>query len=339
MKRFSMVFCVSCCLIVMSCKQGASAPLQERLRDLSDVESVQFNFGRWDMKPLSDRSSLDRAGRKIRSLKGGDIETNLPVLQGKVLTKGLEVGSVNPAPIKSSPVSPPSQSASPKSSQARIPTSVEDAYDKLERRLMHYRADALSRRDHLYLEINPIKASFENVSKKFMSQGQTPDFYNALADVYNALGYNFAAVKNLLKALEKLDIKDLYYSSTDNRSPVMVACENLFVLMRQFGNYTNKIIDIHLSSSNLGRIKAKGSEDDIKALSACLDEFIQAREDASLKIQSSIESLLMSKDKQDALKRIREIVGLEKGVHGEVQNASYLIVNFEARIKDLLYKI
>lgn len=83
MKRFSMVFCVSCCLIVMSCKQGASAPLQERLRDLSDVESVQFNFGRWDMKPLSDRSSLDRAGRKIRSLKGGILKQIFQYCKGK----------------------------------------------------------------------------------------------------------------------------------------------------------------------------------------------------------------------------------------------------------------
>lgn len=151
------------------------------------------------------------------------------------------------------------------------------------------------------------------------------------SDIYAALGSDLGVVLELERIFNNLDLK---YPPSYTYGDTKVA-DHLFNLLLKISDYTRNLVNIHLSSSNLERIKHTKSVEDIIALDALLENFIRVRDKAVKTVQDQI-TLLASKNKGEMLDGLCKTIGLKSGSDREIQHAAYSIIAMVARIAYLV---
>ncbi|WP_232212725.1 hypothetical protein ACE4V3_05100 (plasmid) [Borrelia recurrentis] len=95
------------------------------------------------------------------------------------------------------------------------------------------------------------------------------------------MGSDVKVITGLEKILNNLDLKyPALYSYGDTR-----VAAHLFNLLLNISNYTRKLINNHLNTANLDRIKNGKSVEDIIALNDLLEKFMIERDNAVKIIQ------------------------------------------------------
>lgn len=138
--------------------------------------------------------------------------------------------------------------------------------------------------------------------------------------------------------LNRLNLqRELPFSQKNSTISENNLADNLLMLIWQVGYFTRKVIDVHLSSGNLNRIKASNDVDKLIKIADFLKKFIRVRSNAVQVIQEQIRLLVSKSDKTELLEAIKSTVGLNDNVGAKgIQKVSYLIVRLEGDIQLLI---
>ncbi|APR65333.1 hypothetical protein baBA2_000927 (plasmid) [Borrelia anserina] len=196
---------------------------------------------------------------------------------------------------------------------------AQEAYTKFEDRLIKYKLQLINERSQLNLKNYELNIPFKKISPIFNETEQQED-------IYAALGNDISIITDLEKILNILDLKK---SASYTYGDTKVAIHFLNLLLK-ISEYTKKLINTHLSSTTLKRIKNSKSVEDIIVIYDLLEEFIKERENAIKTIQNQITSLASKKDKQAILDELKRTVGLNGSNGADIQKASYSIIKIVA---------
>ncbi|AHH14544.1 Hypothetical protein BHW_0024900 (plasmid) [Borrelia hermsii MTW] len=304
MKRFSMAFYMLCFLSVMSCKQDDLG-----LADFSQSEAAEQlrSIIRTYLVPSEVKGEAEVRNSELkRSVK------DIP----RVLEKGPKNDDLK-SPLKKDLEKPVEESV--------VEEDVEENYIKLSGSVARHRSGFVSERIQFDPNHHSLHVPFKDVDLRFTSLDQQ-------SDIYDALGHDVEVIRNLEVLLKKLDLQR---DSDSSRNVDVKLANNLLMLVWQVGYYSRRFMDIYLSTSNLERIKTSKSVEDIIAINASLERFMQERDRAVKTIQDQI-TLLASKDKEAMLEGLRGTVGLGDNASKEIQSVSYLIVDLGDQMKKLV---
>ncbi|AMR75892.1 hypothetical protein [Borrelia hermsii] len=195
---------------------------------------------------------------------------------------------------------------------------------EFEARVTKYKSKLVNERNQFDPRYYSLSIPFKKISPIFTAPEQQ-------ADIYAALGSDVAVIVSLERILNNLDLKEpVLYTYGDTK-----VAAHLFNLLLNISDYTRKLVNTHLSSTNLERIKTSKSVEDIIAINAFLEKFMQERDRVVKIIQDQITSLSL-KDKGDMLDGLKKTIGLKSGSDREIQRASYSIIGMVARIAYLV---
>ncbi|WP_024655282.1 hypothetical protein [Borrelia hispanica] len=201
---------------------------------------------------------------------------------------------------------------------------AQEVYAAFESRVLKYKSKLIHERRRFNPRHYSLSIPFKKVSPIFTSAEQQ-------ADIYAALGSDVKVITGLERILNNLDLKDpALYSYGDTK-----VAAHLFNLLLNISNYTRKLVNNHLNTANLDRIKNSKSVEDIIALNDLLEKFMIERDNAVKIIQEQILSLA-SKDKKEVLSGLKQTIGLENNSSREIQHASYSIIGMVTRIAYLV---
>ncbi|AHH07401.1 Hypothetical protein BCD_1335 (plasmid) [Borrelia crocidurae DOU] len=201
---------------------------------------------------------------------------------------------------------------------------AQEVYAAFESRVLKYKSKLIHERRRFNPRHYSLSIPFKKVSPIFTSAEQQ-------SDIYAALGSDVKVITGLEKILNNLDLKyPALYSYGDTR-----VAAHLFNLLLNISNYTRKLINNHLNTANLDRIKNGKSVEDIIALNDLLEKFMIERDNAVKIIQEQILSLA-SKNKKEVLRGLKQTIGLENNSSREIQHASYSIIGMVTRIAYLV---
>ncbi|AHH14543.1 hypothetical protein [Borrelia hermsii] len=199
-----------------------------------------------------------------------------------------------------------------------------EACAEFEARVRKCKSQLVNERNQFDPRYYSLSIPFKKISPIFTAAEQQ-------ADIYAALGSDVTVIISLERILNNLDLKEpVLYTYGDTKVAV-----HLFNLLLNISDYTRKLVNTHLSSTNLERIKTSKSVEDIIAINASLERFMQERDRVVKIIQDQITSLSL-KDKGDMLDGLKKTIGLKSGSDREIQRASYSIIGMVARIAYLV---
>ncbi|AHH13017.1 Hypothetical protein BHO_0025000 (plasmid) [Borrelia hermsii YBT] len=195
---------------------------------------------------------------------------------------------------------------------------------EFEARVTKYKSKLVNERNQFDPRHYSLSIPFKKISPIFTAAEQQ-------AGIYAALGSDVAVIVSLERILNSLDLKEpVLYTYGDTK-----VAAHLFNLLLNISDYTRKLVNTHLSSTNLERIKTSKSVEDIIAINTSLEKFMQERDRVVKIIQDQITSLSL-KDKGDMLDGLKKTIGLKSGSDREIQRASYSIIEMVARIAYLV---
>ncbi|ATQ15230.1 hypothetical protein CNO14_04310 (plasmid) [Borrelia miyamotoi] len=205
---------------------------------------------------------------------------------------------------------------------------LEEYYDKFSNNVARYKSEFLSNNSQIASSGISLLEHFKKVASIFAGLEQQ-------LNIYIALGYDVEAIKKLGVILKKLD---LGYPASLNYGDTKIA-NNLLNLLEQVGLYTKKIMNTHLSSVNLSRIKVAKTLDDIIAIDSLLESFIQERERAVKTIKDQITLLAEKEKKEDLMEELVKVINSGDDHNRTIKSASYSIVGFSDQIGNLISKL
>ncbi|BDU63335.1 hypothetical protein BOFE_08750 (plasmid) [Candidatus Borrelia fainii] len=201
---------------------------------------------------------------------------------------------------------------------------AQEVYAEFESRVIKYKSKLVNDRNRLDPRYYSFNIPFKKVSPIFTSSEYQ-------SDIYAAMGSDVSVIMNLERIFNNLDLKEpAWYTYGDTKIAV-----HLFNLLLNISEYTRKLVNVHLSSTNLEKIRMGKSVEDIITIDALLGEFIKEREKAINTVQYQIISLA-SKNKKEMLDGLKNTIGLSSGSAREIQHASYSIIGMVARIAYLV---
>nr|WP_192957038.1 hypothetical protein [Borrelia turicatae] len=208
---------------------------------------------------------------------------------------------------------------------------LEEVYTKLEGSVTSYRAQLNNARSQFDPNHHLLHVPFNKVNARFAALDQQ-------ADIYAALTHDVKTIRDLESVLNRLNLqRELPFSQKNSTISENNLADNLLMLIWQVGYFTRKVIDVHLSSGNLNRIKASNDVDKLIKIADFLKKFIRVRSNAVQVIQEQIRLLVSKSDKTELLEAIKSTVGLNDNVGAKgIQKVSYLIVRLEGDIQLLI---
>ncbi|QFP42376.1 hypothetical protein F9Y90_04510 (plasmid) [Borrelia miyamotoi] len=205
---------------------------------------------------------------------------------------------------------------------------LEEYYDKFANNVARYKSEFLSNNSQIASSGISLLEHFKKVGSIFAGLEQQ-------LNIYIALGYDVEAIQKLGVILKKLDLS---YPSSLNYGDTKVA-NNLLNLLEQVGLYTKKIMNTHLSSVNLSRIKVSRTLDDIIAIDSLLESFIQERARAVKTIKEQVTLLAEKGKKEELMEELVRVINSGEDNDRTIKSASYSIVGFSDQIGSLISKL
>ncbi|ASQ29637.1 hypothetical protein CDQ96_04320 (plasmid) [Borrelia miyamotoi] len=205
---------------------------------------------------------------------------------------------------------------------------LDESYDKFVNNVARCKSEFLSNNSQIASSGISLVEHFKKVGSIFSGLEQQ-------LNIYIALGYDVEAIQKLGVILKNLDLS---YPSSLNYGDTKIA-NNLLNLLEQVGFYTKKIINTHLSSVNLNRIKVAKTLDDIIAIDSLLSSFIQERERAVKTIKDQITLLASKGKKEDLIEELVKFINSGDDNNRTIKSASYSIVELSDQIGNLISKL
>ncbi|UPA12620.1 hypothetical protein [Borrelia venezuelensis] len=326
MKKISIIFYSLYCLGVMSCEQDSSMSL-----DKGSVIKGLDNLARTYLG--SDKT--EKGAESLKGVKGAteesDVKKSFVVPEKKPgdalredLAKGVGTISKNDPKEDLAKTSKEVKGNTPEND-------LEEVYTKLEGSVTNYRAQLNNARSQFDPNHHLLHVPFNKVNARFAALDQQ-------ADIYAALTHDVKTIRDLESVLNRLNLqRELPFSQKNSTISENNLADNLLMLIWQVGYFTRKVIDVHLSSGNLNRIKASNDVDKLIKIDDFLKKFIRVRSNAVQVIQEQIRLLVSKSDKTELLEAIKSTVGLNDDVGAKgIQKVSYLIVRLEGDIQLLI---
>ncbi|UPA18963.1 hypothetical protein bpuCAU1_001229 (plasmid) [Borrelia puertoricensis] len=307
--------------VMLSCKQGELASgvvtevlfgyqAEDSLKDYSDLSQSNSNLS-------SNKKTSVLRQSKSKSVSG-DLAKS-PNIDKDIKNKKVEGNRVESKQGES-------KSKVKLEEQRSVPRkTAKEVYAEFEARVIKYRSKLVNERKRLDPRYYSFNIPFKKVSPIFTSAEYQ-------ADIYAAMGSDVSVIMNLERIFSNLNLNEpAWYTYGDTK-----VAAHLFNLLLNISEQTRKLINIHLSSTNLEKIRMGKSVEDIITIDALLEEFIRERERAVKTIQYQIISLA-SKNKREMLDGLKKTIGLSSsGSAREIQHASYSIIGVVARIAYLV---
>ncbi|AHF45576.1 hypothetical protein [Borrelia parkeri] len=335
--------------VMLSCKQGELASgvvteppfgyqAEDSLKRYSNLSQADSNLSS-NKKPSVLRQSKSKSSSEDaakspnidKDIKNEKVE-NKGVVE-EVIDKKVEDNRIENKKVVDGEVSDDrvegkkgeSQSEVKVEEQLPVPRkTAQEVYAEFEARVIKYKSKLVNERNRLDPRYYSFNIPFKKVSPIFTSAEYQ-------SDIYAAMGSDVSVIMNLERIFNNLDLKEpAWYTYGDTK-----IAAHLFNLLLNISDHTRKLVNVHLSSTNLEKIRTGKSVEDIIAIDALLGEFIREREKAVKTIQYQIISLA-SKNKREMLDGLKKTIGLSSGSAREIQHASYSIIGMVARIAYLV---
>ncbi|BDU63336.1 hypothetical protein BOFE_08760 (plasmid) [Candidatus Borrelia fainii] len=351
MKKINIIFYSLCCLGVMSCGQDELISLEQLLVRKGLDNRIHLGLdktkkGAESLKDVPEKSDVKNSFVVPEKATGNDLKGDLAKIppKGEVQKHELEndLAKIPQKDVKNSLVVPEKATGDDlKGDLAKIPpkgevqkheleNDLEEVYTKLDGSVAKYKTQLNNERSQFDPNRHSFRVPFSKVNARF-------DALEQQADIYAALKHDVETIQDLASVLNRLNLQEEFPLSQKNSTiSENELANNLLILIWQVGYFTKKIINVHLSSGNLNRIKASKDVDKLVKITDFLKKFIRMRANAVKTIQNQIKLLASKNDKLDLLEAIKVTVGLSGNDGREIQKVGYLIVKLEDDIQLLI---